>query len=321
MEPETQEARPAATLRFRAGRFERDVRELPAEVAVAVSVNGSTHAVMMATPADLEDLALGLALSEGIVAAPAEIERLEIERTDAGIDCRLWLAPSRAAGYVARRRQMTGPVGCGLCGVESLELAARALPVVPPGLVVRPQAITRGMAAMGEGQALGRRTRAAHAAAFVSAGGPVLAIREDVGRHNALDKVAGHLAREGVDPATGFLVLTSRVSVELIQKAAVMGCGLLAAVSVPTRLASPRPSAPVSRSSPWCEARSSRSSPIPPGSRAPKRSSRRPRRCPGRPPWPGRAPCPPARPRRRARWPPCAPPCRPTRRSRRSRRR
>ncbi|RIX97302.1 formate dehydrogenase accessory sulfurtransferase FdhD [Aureimonas flava] len=234
---ETEWALPAATLRFRSGRFEAGTRALPAEVAVAISVNGSTHAVMMATPADLEDLALGLALNEGIVETPSQIEGLEIASSEAGLECRLWLRPERAAGYVVRRRQMTGPVGCGLCGVESLELAARALPAVGPGVPVRPEAIVAAMAAMGEGQRLGRRTRAAHAAAFASTEGDALCVREDVGRHNALDKVAGHLAREGIDPAGGFLVLTSRVSVELIQKAAAMGCALLAAVSVPTGLA------------------------------------------------------------------------------------
>lgn len=234
---EHERASPAATLRYRDGRFEAGTRDLPSEMAVAISVNGSTHAVMMATPADLADLAFGLALNEGIVETPAEIERLEIAPSEMGVDCRLWLAPARAAGYVARRRQMTGPVGCGLCGVESLELAARPLPAVAPGLLVSPQAVVGAMRAMGEGQALGRLTRAAHAAAFADADGCILSLREDVGRHNALDKVAGHLAREGVRPAGGFLVLTSRVSVELIQKAAVMGCGLLAAVSVPTRLA------------------------------------------------------------------------------------
>ena len=230
-------AGPAATLRFRGGRFEAGTRDLPAEVAVAISVNGSTHAVMMATPDDLADLALGLALNEGIVDSPSEIEGLEVAAADMGLECRLWLSSERAAEYVARRRQMTGPVGCGLCGVESLELAVRALPRVPPGLVVSPAAIVGAMAAMGEGQALGRRTRAAHAAAFAGADGRILSLREDVGRHNALDKVAGHLAREGLAPAAGFVVLTSRVSVELIQKAAVMGCGLVAAVSVPTGLA------------------------------------------------------------------------------------
>ncbi|HEX2020658.1 MAG TPA: formate dehydrogenase accessory sulfurtransferase FdhD, partial [Aurantimonas sp.] len=203
-----------------------------------ISVGGSTHAVMMATPSHLRELAIGLALNERIVEEAAEIERIEIVASDLGIDCRLWLSAARAADYTVRRRQMTGPVGCGLCGVESLELAQRTLPAVAvrgPGLA--PAAIEAAVAAMAEAQALSRRTRAVHAAAFHVPGEGMIVAREDVGRHNALDKVAGHLAGAGVDPAKGFLTITSRVSVELIQKAAVMGCGLIAAVSAPTALA------------------------------------------------------------------------------------
>ncbi len=223
---------------WRDGRFVPAERAAPAEVAVAVSVNGTTHAVMMATPADLEEFALGLALNERIVSRPAEIERLEVERTDAGFDCRLWLTPSIAATYVARRRMMTGPVGCGLCGVESLEMAAPPLPRVADRLRLRPEAIARAVAGIGPHQRLGAVTRAVHAAGFASADGEVLVLREDVGRHNALDKVAGWLAAPGRPEAgRGFLVMTSRVSVELIQKAAVMGCELLAAISAPTELA------------------------------------------------------------------------------------
>ena len=227
----------ATNLVFRGGRFAAGTRRVPAEVAVAISVNGSTHAVMMATPDHLVDLALGLALNERIVASPEEIERIDVEDAELGLDCRIWLTPERAASYVARRRQMTGPVGCGLCGVESLELASRTLPLVGAGVTLRPEAITEGLQAMARRQDLGRETRAAHAAGFIDGSGELIVLREDVGRHNALDKVAGHLAARGVDPATGFLAMTSRVSVELIQKAAVMGCGVIAAVSAPTGLA------------------------------------------------------------------------------------
>ncbi|WP_182087333.1 formate dehydrogenase accessory sulfurtransferase FdhD [Aureimonas sp. ME7] len=226
-----------SVIRFGKAGFTRAERDLPAETAVAISVNGSTHAVMMATPDHVEDLGIGLALNERIVAQASEIERIEIEASEIGIDCRLWLSPARGAGYVARRRQMTGPVGCGLCGVESLELAAPELPVVASTLRLPPAAIADAMRAMTERQSLGRQTRAVHAAAFARRDGEVVVVREDVGRHNALDKVTGHLARGGIAPAGGFLVLTSRVSVELIQKAAVMGCELIAAVSVPTLLA------------------------------------------------------------------------------------
>ena len=230
-------SRRAASIAFRGGRFVSFERIIPDEAAVAVSVNGSTYAVMMATPRDVAELGLGLALNERIAANPSEIERIDVVETPLGLDCQIWLCPERGATYTARRRQMTGPVGCGLCGVESLELAARELPIVAARLAVAPAAIIAAMEAMGRGQALGRATRAVHAAAFHRADGEFVVTREDVGRHNALDKVAGHLAARGVDPAGGFLTITSRVSVELIQKAAVMGCGLLAAVSAPTALA------------------------------------------------------------------------------------
>ncbi len=230
-------ARDVKPILFRNGAFQAGDRRVPEETAIAISVNGSTHAVMMATPDHVEELALGLALNERIVASIAEIERFDIEESDLGLDARLWLNAARAATYVARRRQMTGPVGCGLCGVESLELAQRELPLVAAQASVAPETIVAAVNAMSAQQSLGRQTRAVHAAAFHDGQGAHVVTREDVGRHNALDKVAGHLARAGVDPSRGILTITSRVSVELIQKAAVMGTGLIAAVSAPTALA------------------------------------------------------------------------------------
>ena len=229
-------------LAFRGGVFSPGTRNVPAETAVAISINGSTHAVMMATPGHIEELGIGLALNEAIVANWGEIERIEVEASELGIDCRLWLVDARASTYTARRRQMTGPVGCGLCGVESLELAARDLPVVAPGAItIGPKQLTDAVAAMAREQVLSRLTRAVHAAGFHLPEGnghsTLIVVREDVGRHNALDKVAGHLAANGIDPSQGFLTITSRVSVELIQKAAQMGCALIAAVSAPTALA------------------------------------------------------------------------------------
>lgn len=226
-----------ASLAWRDGGFVAGERPVPEEAAVAISVNGTTHAVMMATPSDLTDMALGLALNERIVRTPAEVERLDMEAVDGGYDCRLWLVPERAATYVARRRQMTGPVGCGLCGVESLEYATVELPQVQDALAVEPAQIVRAMEDMAEGQILGRHTRAVHAAAFHRTDIGCIVIREDVGRHNALDKVTGHLGAAGIEPALGFLTITSRLSVELVQKAAMMGCELIAAISVPSALA------------------------------------------------------------------------------------
>ena len=226
-----------SAIAYRGGSFAPSERFVPEEAAIAISVNGSTHAVMMATPDHVRELAIGLALNERIITNPGEIERIDIEETELGLDCRLWLSEARGATYVARRRQMTGPVGCGLCGVESLELASRELPMVGEGIVLSPEVIAAAMEAMSAQQRLGRETRAVHAAAFHFANGQHVVTREDVGRHNALDKVAGHLAEAGIDPAEGFLTITSRVSVELIQKAAVMGVSLIAAVSAPTALA------------------------------------------------------------------------------------
>ncbi len=230
-------ARSLSSIAFRGGAFRRETRSVPAERAVAISVGGSTHAVMMASPADIEDLGVGLVLNERIVDRFEEIDAIEIVETEAGTDCQVRLVPERAETYVARRRQMTGPVGCGLCGVESLELAGRVLPEVTAGERVSPERLVRAMDEMSAEQKLSRLTRAVHAAAFHKREGSMVVLREDVGRHNALDKVAGHLARNGVDPASGFITITSRVSVELIQKAAVMGCGLIAAISAPTELA------------------------------------------------------------------------------------
>ncbi|KQT54573.1 formate dehydrogenase family accessory protein FdhD [Aureimonas sp. Leaf454] len=245
MEAVDDEARPSAgggsrrlpSLAFRGGGFTASSRAVPEEVAIAISVDGSTHAVMMATPTHVEELGLGIALAERIVGAPSEIERMVVVETQAGLDCQIRLVPERGRTYVARRRQMTGPVGCGLCGVESLELAAPELPVVTTDAIVSPQTIGVAVEAMAREQALGRETRAVHAAAFHRFDGGLVVVREDVGRHNALDKVAGHLAARGIAPGSGFLTLTSRVSVELIQKAAVMGSPLIAAVSAPSALA------------------------------------------------------------------------------------
>lgn len=205
------------------------------EAAVALTYDGSTHAVMMATPADLEDFAIGFSLAEGIVAAPDEIETLEIVETDGGVDLQVQLEPRAGRELAVRRRAMAGPVGCGLCGVESIEQALKPAARVEAAWRMDEGAIEKAFAALSRRQELNHATRAVHAAAFWD--GRLAAVREDVGRHNALDKLAGHLARTGVDASRGAVLVTSRVSVELVQKTARMGCGLLLAVSAPTALA------------------------------------------------------------------------------------
>ena len=229
---------PAARIVWRASERSSGSRDLPVEVPVALVHDGSTYAVMMATPADLEDLALGFALTEGVVASPAEVLRGEVVHGPLGSEARLWLTPDRARALSGRRRRLAGPTGCGLCGIESLEEAVRApAPVAPDGLRLSPEQVGEAMDALSAAQALGIATRAVHAAGFWTPADGLVAVREDVGRHNALDKLAGALAHAGRGASGGAIVLTSRVSVEMVQKAAAIGASAIVAVSAPTTLA------------------------------------------------------------------------------------
>ncbi|MFN3722629.1 MAG: formate dehydrogenase accessory sulfurtransferase FdhD [Paracoccaceae bacterium] len=207
-------------------------RVLPAEVAVALSYNGSTHAVMMATPADLTDFALGFTLGEGI-ASSDEIERVDVVETPLGIDLQIWLAEGAAARQQQRRRSMAGPVGCGLCGLDSLEEAVRDAPKVQGALVMSPVQVMAAVADLPRHQPLHDITRAAHCAALWVSGGVALT-REDVGRHNAVDKLVGAMMRPADNAA---LILTSRVSIDLVQKACMAGFPVLIAASAPTAAA------------------------------------------------------------------------------------
>jgi len=210
-------------------------RALPEEVAVAMVFDGSTQAVMMASPADIEDFAVGFALSEGIIGSVTEIESFEEVVQPDGIEARFWLQGDRGANLRARRRAMAGPVGCGLCGIDSLAEANRPLPVLPEtGLRLAASDVLRAGDQLRNLQPLHDRTRAAHAAAFLRPGEGIVLVREDVGRHNALDKLIGALALAGIDPASGAVYMTSRLSVELVQKCAVAGCPVLIGVSAPT---------------------------------------------------------------------------------------
>lgn len=231
---------PAASIArtaWRDGARRPGARIVPEEVAVAFTYNGGTQAVMMATPADLEDFATGFSITEGIVRVAGEIERLEVVDEPVGIELRMWLPDASARALIERRRHNAGPTGCGLCGIESLSEAVRALPPVEGALRVSVDDIARALDALAPLQTLNHETHAVHAAAFWRKGEGIVAVREDVGRHNALDKLIGALSRQGIAGSSGVLLMTSRVSVELVQKAAVAGMPILVAVSAPTALA------------------------------------------------------------------------------------
>lgn len=207
------------------------------EVAVALVYNGISHAVMMATPCDLEDFARGFSLTERIVENPSEIYDVEAEPAAGGIEVHLRIAAQRMAGLQERRRSLAGRTGCGLCGVESLEAAMRPVATSQATETVSRQAIWRAMAALPGQQRINRQNGATHAAGWAAADGTLRAVREDVGRHNALDKLGGAMARSGAAAPGDFVVVTSRCSYEMVHKAAALGAVAIAAVSAPTSLA------------------------------------------------------------------------------------
>ncbi|WP_025035151.1 formate dehydrogenase accessory sulfurtransferase FdhD [Bradyrhizobium sp. DOA9] len=222
---------------WRGGVASEGVRLVPEETPLALTYNGGTYAVMMGTPQNLEDFAVGFSVSEGIVKSVDDIKSLEMIRLDDGIELRMWLASADAARINQRRRHIAGPTGCGICGVESIAEAVRPAAIVPDGQTFTPEQVMAAMQAIAPLQSINMQTRAVHAAAFWSPAGGIVALREDVGRHNALDKLAGALARSRTEPRGGMVLLTSRVSVEMVQKTAAIGAPMMVAVSAPTALA------------------------------------------------------------------------------------
>lgn len=211
--------------------------QVPEETAVAFEYNGRSHAVMMATPADLEDFALGFSLAEEIVGTAADIENIAVRETPLGFVVNLTVDPLRLLRGSLRSRSMEGRSGCGLCGVDSLVHAVREPRKIETALEVDPAAVAAAFRALPDHQPMNRANRSVHAAAWCAPDGSIRLAREDVGRHNALDKLAGALAKAGIDGSSGAVVVTSRVSVEMVQKTAAIGAAIIMAVSAPTALA------------------------------------------------------------------------------------
>lgn len=232
-----------ATLAFAAHKLGADgknaaqQRSVPVELPVAISFLGIGYAVMMATPKDLEDFAYGFARSERLIDGAADLTGIEIRAVERGVLLGIELVPERHDRVLARVRHRVGESSCGLCGIENLEQALRPLPKLPAPARIDPAAIFRALEAIRAHQPLNVETGAVHAAALCDAEGNVLAAREDVGRHNAFDKLVGHCLREGTDMAAGFALLTARCSYELVEKAALAGIPTLVTISAPTSLA------------------------------------------------------------------------------------
>jgi FdhD protein len=212
-------------------------RLVPEETAVALTYNGGTYAVMMATPQDLEDFAVGFSLSEGVISSAADIESLDVVHLDEGVELRMWLGKPKAEHLNERRRHIGGPTGCGLCGIDSIAEAVRPAAVIGHGRQFSSEQIMAAMRSLPLRQKINIQTRAVHAAAFWDESTGIVALREDVGRHNALDKLSGSLARASIAAGEGIILLTSRVSVEMVQKSAVVGASVMVSVSAPTALA------------------------------------------------------------------------------------
>lgn len=229
----------AAVLRVRGGALEASTQtdRVAEETPIALEYNGISHATMLASPSDLEDYALGFSLTEGIIDRPADLRGIDIVPQHNGIVVQLEISSACEARLKARRRAMAGRTGCGLCGVETLPEVLRQVAAVPDAAPIPLPTILHAMRAMRARQTLHDMTGATHGAAWANASGQVLVVREDVGRHNALDKLIGALTRRDEALQNGLVLVSSRASFEMVQKCAAAGIGILAAVSAPTALA------------------------------------------------------------------------------------
>lgn len=219
------------------------LRPVPIEAPVAIEVSGLSYAVMMATPSDLRDYAIGFALSEGLIVRPDQVDDVRVdpiesnERVEGGWILRIDLSRERTKAAFERVRKRISESSCGLCGVENIEQVLRPMPRVTARIATTRAAIAKALGDLRDHQPLGRATGAVHAAAFCAPDGRILLAREDVGRHNALDKLIGALASEGTDPSSGFILLSARCSYELVEKTVRAGCPMLVTISAPTSLA------------------------------------------------------------------------------------
>jgi len=226
-----------AVERWRDGALVHAIDQVAEEVPVAMVYNGISHAVMLATPASLESFGLGFSLSEGILHDRSELYDIEVVQRKDGIELQMRISQQRFAELKQRRRNLTGRTGCGLCGTESLQQVRRQLTPVKSGQVFSPKVIHTALEQLPQRQSLQALTGAVHAAAWAMADGTIAHLEEDLGRHNALDKLIGTLAMKNVDRTAGFALVTSRASYEMVQKAATLGIPMLVAVSAPTGLA------------------------------------------------------------------------------------
>lgn len=225
-----------ALLTLRPPSASRD-EQVAVEMPVALTVNGVSQAVMLATPADLEDFALGFALSEGWITSRHELLDIDVLTLPDGMELALRVTAAREQHLKARRRLLAGRTGCGLCGLESLAQVGAVQPAPVQAPVLSDGALDRALAGLHAAQVLNARCGGLHGAAWCRPSGELLLAREDIGRHNALDKLAGALARQDADPRDGFVLMSSRASFELVHKTAMAGAGLLACMSAPSSLA------------------------------------------------------------------------------------
>ncbi len=231
------QSRQVAVHNWQAGQHKAADDHIVTELPLALTYNRVSHVVMMVTPNDLEDFALGFSLTEGIIGSPADLLSVRLVPREGGIEAALTISEDWFDRLATQRRNLTGRTGCGLCGAERIEQALRYPDPVNDSLRVGHAAVQRALERMQQHQPLQALTGASHGAAWCSSEGDILLLREDVGRHNALDKLLGALAKQAFDPASGFLLVSSRASYEMVYKAAVMGVQMLVAVSAPTTLA------------------------------------------------------------------------------------